>query len=130
MPSMKLGKPLDISALAERVKDLDLNMTEYKTVELTPFIVSQLQANAVIGIMRGRSEFGPRALCSRTILANPAKTETNDNINKRLGRTEFMPFAPIVPVNLAPQCFEGWNKNNVEQIASRECLAIFSSSLD
>ncbi len=41
-------------------------------------------------------EMGPRALGARSILANPAQREVNDSINKRLQRTEFMPFAPFV----------------------------------
>src|SRR5712672_3270654 len=44
----------------------------------------------------GRMEFGPRALGARSILASPADHAINDNLNRRLERSEFMPFAPYV----------------------------------
>lgn len=55
-----------------------------------------LADNWVGAIFYGAMEMGPRALGARTILASPAKREVNDSINKRLQRTEFMPFAPFV----------------------------------
>ncbi|WAG78624.1 hypothetical protein LMK08_25290 [Metapseudomonas furukawaii] len=58
---------------------------------------AQLLADNWVGaIFYGAMEMGPRALGARTILASPAQREVNDSINKRLQRTEFMPFAPYV----------------------------------
>lgn len=62
-------------------------------VEKTARLLSE---NRVGAIFYGAMEMGPRALGARTILASPAKREVNDSINKRLQRTEFMPFAPYV----------------------------------
>lgn len=50
----------------------------------------------IIGLYLGRCEYGPRALGARTIMASPADRSINDWLNKRLDRTEFMPFAPVV----------------------------------
>jgi carbamoyltransferase len=44
----------------------------------------------------GRMEFGPRALGARSILASPADAHINQELNRRLARSEFMPFAPYV----------------------------------
>ncbi|HIP01954.1 MAG TPA: hypothetical protein EYG75_00390 [Campylobacterales bacterium] len=41
-------------------------------------------------------EAGPRALGARSMLASPADRKINENLNQRLNRTEFMPFAPYV----------------------------------
>ena len=41
-------------------------------------------------------EFGPRALGNRSILCSAEDASINDTLNKRLHRTEFMPFAPIL----------------------------------
>jgi len=51
-------------------------------------------------------EFGPRALCHRSILYNCDTKETNDWLNKKLSRTEFMPFAPVCMEEFADQLFE------------------------
>ena len=41
-------------------------------------------------------EYGPRSLGNRSILYHAKDTNVNDWLNKRLKRTEFMPFAPVV----------------------------------
>ena len=41
-------------------------------------------------------EFGPRALGNRSILCSAKDPAINNTLNKKLGRTEFMPFAPII----------------------------------
>ena len=61
------------------------------------FIASELTKNKVFAIYSGKSEFGPRALGSRSIIANA----TDKNIQKELNlkikiREPFRPFAPIV----------------------------------
>jgi carbamoyltransferase len=58
--------------------------------------VDLLVHGAVVAIYTDRMEFGPRALGARSILASPVQREVNDTINKRLERSEFMPFAPVV----------------------------------
>jgi carbamoyltransferase len=47
-------------------------------------------------IYNGRMEYGPRALGARSILASPADPEIHQQLNRRLQRSEFMPFAPVV----------------------------------
>jgi carbamoyltransferase len=53
----------------------------------------------------GRMEFGPRALGARSIIASPSRAEINDDLNKRLERSEFMPFAPYVLAEDAARVF-------------------------
>ena len=43
----------------------------------------------------GAMEFGPRALCHRSILYQPTDRTVNEWLNDQLHRTEFMPFAPV-----------------------------------
>lgn len=50
----------------------------------------------VIGIFDGATEYGPRALGSRSIVVEPTRKETHAYINQRLKRDDIMPFAPIV----------------------------------
>lgn len=51
----------------------------------------------VVGWYQGRSEWGPRALGNRSILANPAIIDMKDIINSKIKRREsFRPFAPSV----------------------------------
>lgn len=59
-------------------------------------IAELLKENVVIGFWHGRMEWGPRALGKRSMIINTFNREVNDSVNKRLNRTEFMPFAPSV----------------------------------
>jgi carbamoyltransferase len=60
-------------------------------------VATQLICDGKAGaIYTGRMEYGPRALGARSILASPADASINDRLNKRLNRSEFMPFAPVV----------------------------------
>ncbi len=56
-----------------------------------------LAEGKVIGWFQGRSEFGPRALGNRSIIADPRTPEMKDILNSRVKhRQPFRPFAPIV----------------------------------
>jgi carbamoyltransferase len=66
----------------------------------------RLNAGQLGAIYTGRMEYGPRALGARSILANPSRRETHDLLNKRLSRSEFMPFAPVIAAEKAAAVFE------------------------
>ena len=62
----------------------------------------------VFGWFQGRSEFGPRALGNRSIIADPRSAAMKDKLNKRVKhRQAFRPFAPIVLAERAGEIFEG-----------------------
>src|SRR5271155_885019 len=69
-------------------------------------VADALVAGKAVGIHDGRTEFGPRALGARSILASPAQREINDSLNARLSRSDFMPFAPVVLSEYAEQLFD------------------------
>ena len=67
-----------------------------------------LEQGHVLGWFCGRSEFGPRALGGRSIIADPRTAEMKDKLNKRVKhRQAFRPFAPIVLAERAQDVFEG-----------------------
>jgi carbamoyltransferase len=62
----------------------------------------------VVGWFQGRSEFGPRALGNRSIIADPRNPAMKDVLNARVKhRQPFRPFAPIVLAERASEIFEG-----------------------
>ncbi len=62
----------------------------------------------VIGWFQAGSEFGPRALGNRSLLADPRRPEMKDILNSRVKhRQPFRPFAPIVLAERAKEIFEG-----------------------
>jgi carbamoyltransferase len=70
---------------------------QYEKVENIEKTVAQMLVDGkIIGKYDGRMEYGPRALGSRTILCHPTDKTAIDWLNKRLSRSEYMPFAPVV----------------------------------
>lgn len=61
------------------------------------YVVDQLCKGKIIGIYQGRSEFGPRALGNRSILADPRISSIKDYINLEIKNREwFRPFGATV----------------------------------
>lgn len=72
-------------------------------------IAELLARGRVVARFDGRMEYGPRALGNRSILYQATDPTVNDWLNKRLRRTEFMPFAPVTLEEFADQCYLGLN---------------------
>lgn len=68
-------------------------------------IAELLARGFVVARFHGRMEYGPRALGNRSILYQATDPTVNDWLNKRLQRTEFMPFAPVTLAEAADQCY-------------------------
>lgn len=80
----------------------------YKKVGNLEKRIAQLIAdNKIVARFNGRMEYGPRALGNRSILYQAKDKSVNDWLNKRLKRTEFMPFAPVTLEEYASKCYLG-----------------------
>lgn len=79
-----------------------------------------LAEGRVLGWFQGRSEFGPRALGNRSILADPRHAQMKDTLNSRVKhRQAFRPFAPVVLVERAHEIFEGEEDSPFMLVAKR-----------
>jgi len=75
--------------------------------DLATHIARCLAQGKIVGWFQGRMEFGPRALGSRSILADPRNAEMRGRINQLVKkREEFRPFAPAVTAETAAHFFE------------------------
>ncbi len=70
-------------------------------------IVDSLAKGEIIGLIKGNSEHGPRALGNRSILCNPSIKKMKDILNEKVKNREFYrPFAPVVRLEDASEYFE------------------------
>jgi carbamoyltransferase len=70
-------------------------------------VVDHLQDGKVVGWLQGKFEWGPRALGSRSILADPRRADMKDIVNVKIKfREAFRPFAPSVLSERAQDYFE------------------------
>jgi len=83
----------------------------HEEVELE--IARLIHEGKIIGRFNGKMEFGPRALGNRSILLHPSDDRLNGIVNKRLKRTEFMPFAPSVIDFRAKDYFIGYDPKHL-----------------
>ncbi len=75
--------------------------------EFAKYVAQALVDGKVCGWFRGRMEWGPRALGSRSIIADPRKAEMKDKLNAKIKfREAFRPFAPSVIEERADEFFE------------------------
>jgi carbamoyltransferase len=81
---------------------------EFTTTEnVCGYAARLLGEGKVVGWFQGRSEFGPRALGNRSILADGRKKGVRAFINKDIKmREDFRPFAPAVMAEYAAEYFE------------------------
>ncbi len=69
---------------------------QYEVVNPSSHLADLIHSNMVVGYFEGRSEVGPRALCHRSILANPTIKENLDRVNKIKKREWWRPLAPTI----------------------------------
>jgi carbamoyltransferase len=68
-----------------------------------------LAEGKLVGWIQGPSEFGPRALGNRSILADPRPADMKDKINSLVKfREEFRPFAPSILDEFGEEYFENY----------------------
>jgi carbamoyltransferase len=97
---LKPENAVDITYLGIPILDkhtLMSHVEERRGTELEMGILSKdLSEGKIIGIVRGLSEHGPRALGNRSILCNPAYPDMKDILNSKVKNREwYRPFAPV-----------------------------------
>jgi len=87
--------------------DNKIPFTKYCNDKILPEIAKIIADGKVIGYFQGRSEWGPRALGNRSILADARRAEMLKTVNLKIKfRESFRPFAPSVLAEDAQDLFE------------------------
>jgi carbamoyltransferase len=103
LPEVLLGPEYRDEEIARAVRESGLEVDPAPDVERRA--AELLAEGRVVARAAGRMEYGPRALGNRSVLYQPTDPTVNDWLNKRLRRTEFMPFAPVTLAESADQCY-------------------------
>jgi carbamoyltransferase len=108
MPSAALGRSWSDDELAARLRTAHVPFTTPPTPAALAAEVAQVLADdGVVGWFDGRSEYGPRALGQRSLLAHPGRAENLERLNDVKGREQFRPVAPMVLLEHAAEIFSG-----------------------
>jgi carbamoyltransferase len=115
----RLGDPVDAmrmhtAALGRGFTDEDIEawlVTAKVPYERPPDIADAaaelLAHDGIVAWFEGRSEYGPRALGHRSLLAHPGHARNLERLNDVKGREQFRPVAPMVLIDRAHEVFEG-----------------------
>jgi len=78
------------------LKENNIKFNKLSDNQITQIVSSMLTNKRVIGWVKGGFEWGPRALGSRSILADPRDRKMRDLVNAKIKfREAFRPFAPV-----------------------------------
>jgi carbamoyltransferase len=78
-----------------------------RPADLADAVAEVLAADGVVAWFQGRSEYGPRALGHRSLLANAGQAANLERLNQVKGREQFRPVAPMVLAERAAEVFDG-----------------------
>ena len=109
---------------------LDENNLPYREMaddERNAYIAKVISEEKVVGLLQGRMEFGPRALCNRSILADARSTKMQSYLNLATKfRESFRPFAPVVLKEDALEYFDATDESPymllVDQVRDERCV--------
>jgi carbamoyltransferase len=93
-----LGPSFDPYLIKVFLQEMGVHFAEYADEnDLNSVISDELINGSVIGLFRGKMEFGPRALGSRSIIGDPRFPKMQSTMNLKIKKREsFRPFAPAV----------------------------------
>jgi carbamoyltransferase len=105
MRTAALGRAWDEDALESRLQSAGVRFT--RPSDVADAAAAVLADNGVVAWFQGRSEYGPRALGHRSLLADPRRAENLEKLNDIKGRERFRPVAPMVRAERAAEIFDG-----------------------
>ncbi|TKB63192.1 MAG: carbamoyltransferase [Nitrospira sp.] len=102
--SVYLGPDYSDDVIARDLQAAGLKFKHINPIE--PVVAKLIHEGSVVARFNGRMEYGPRSLGNRSILYRASEPEVNQWLNQRLGRTEFMPFAPATLYEERRSCYQ------------------------
>jgi carbamoyltransferase len=105
MPTAALGRGWSDTELRAWLERAAVPYEEPDDIAET--VAEELAGDGIVAWFQGRSEYGPRALGHRSLLAHPGRAENLERLNAVKGREEFRPVAPMVLAERAAELFDG-----------------------
>lgn len=75
--------------------------------DIAEAVAEELANDGIVAWFQGRSEYGPRALGHRSLLAHPGRECNLQRLNDVKGREQFRPVAPMVLASRVDEIFSG-----------------------
>jgi carbamoyltransferase len=105
MRTAALGRGWDEDELERRLREAGIAFE--RPDDVANAAAEAIARDDVVAWFQGRSEYGPRALGHRSLLADPRAAANVDRLNVVKGRERFRPVAPMVLEERAADIFDG-----------------------
>jgi carbamoyltransferase len=105
MPGADLGRGFSDDDLEAWLVTADIAYE--RPDDIADAVAEVLAADGIVAWFQGRSEYGPRALGHRSLLAHPGFARNLERLNDVKGREQFRPVAPMVLLEQASRIFSG-----------------------
>jgi carbamoyltransferase len=106
MPGPDLGRGWTDAQIEDTLRTARVPYTRAYTVGgVAEAVAETLAADGLVAWFQGRSEYGPRALGHRSLLAHPGHAANLERLNAVKGREQFRPVAPMVAEHRATEIF-------------------------
>jgi carbamoyltransferase len=105
MPGADLGREWSGAELERWLRDARVPFE--RPTDIAGTVAEELARDGIVAWFQGRSEYGPRALGHRSLLAHPGRVENLERLNRVKSREEFRPVAPMVLLDRAAEIFNG-----------------------
>ena len=97
MKGSYLGPSFTNEEVATELEVIGANYENLSTEKMTNLVAKKISEGNSVGWFQGKMEFGPRALGSRSIIADPRNKDMQRNLNLKIKyRESFRPFAPAI----------------------------------
>ncbi|MDC6448472.1 carbamoyltransferase, partial [Alphaproteobacteria bacterium] len=109
MSGSYLGSSYNGNQIRDELDKVSANYKKHNTDDMLNKTIKDLLEGKIVGWFQGKMEFGPRALGSRSIIADPRSPQMQKKLNLKIKyRESFRPFAPSI---LIEHCQKWFNLN-------------------
>ena len=105
MQSAALGRGWSDAEIQQALETANVGYTRPR--DIADAVARVIADDGIVAWFQGRSEYGPRALGHRSLLANPRHADTVRRLNDVKGREQFRPVAPMTLADRAAEMFDG-----------------------
>jgi carbamoyltransferase len=105
MPGADFGRSWDEGELEAALRTA--RVAYERPLDVAAAVADVLADDGVVAWFQGASEYGPRALGRRSLLADPRRSANLERLNDVKGREQFRPVAPMVLEHRAAELFDG-----------------------
>lgn len=105
--SVFLGNSYTTQHIADTLETYNISFKKLPDGQVSKVVAEAIDDGAIVGVFRGRMEFGQRSLGARSIIASAKGVDSQQRLNLKIKfRESFRPFAPVMLESFLQKYFD------------------------